>query len=191
MRFKNLSCFFFFIFILLYTQDLSAQRKEPIPFKERLWYGGGITGLGFSSSFNISLLQAGVSPMAGYKITERWSVGPRASLIWSYYRARRFDETVASAGPISWSVAGFTRFRIIPQIFAQLEYEYQKEAYGTFDGNDILIQRWDRDNYYIGGGYHDSAGLWGYEIVLLYNMNPNILVNQNPLDIRIGVTYKF
>ncbi len=188
---KTFFYLFFPLFFLGQINDLQAQRKEPIPFKDRLWYGGGFTGLGFSSTLNLSLLQAGISPMAGYHITERWSVGPRASLIWSYYRARRFDDTVTSAGPFSWSVAGFTRFRIIPQIFAQAEYEFQREAYGTFDGADINVIRWNRNNYYIGGGYHDGDGLWGYEIVVLYNVNPDILVIQNPLDIRVGVTYRF
>ena len=187
---KILVSFFLGFSLLGASGDLDAQRREPIPFKDRLWYGGGFS-LGFSSSFNISLLQAGISPMMGYKLSERWSVGPRTSVVWSYYRAKLSNDETTSAHPLSWSVSGFTRYKLLPRIFAQAEYEYEQEAFAVFDGSQIIIQRNDRYNYYAGGGYHSGDGLWGFEIVGLYNLNPNIPVFENPFVIRFGVTYRF
>ena len=192
---KILISFFLGFSLLGASGDLDAQRREPIPFKDRLWYGGGFS-LGFSSSFNISLLQAGISPMMGYKLSERWSVGPRTSVVWSYYRAKLSNDETTSAHPLSWSVSGFTRYKLLPRIFAQAEYEYERENIYVFTGDKF--EKWeapeeDKDpfNYYLGGGYHSGDGLWGFEIVGLYNLNPNIPVFENPFVIRFGVTYRF
>ena len=187
---KILAFLFLTFFVLAAPADMQAQRREPLPFKDRLWYGGGFS-LGFSSSFNVSVLQAGISPMMGYKLTERWSVGPRTSLVWSYYRAKLFNDQTTSAYPLSWSVSAFSRYKIFPRIFAQVEYEFEREAFGVFDGATIQVSRLDQYNYYAGGGYHSGNGLWGYELVALYNLNPDIPYFENPLVIRFGVTYRF
>ena len=71
----------------------------------KLWYGGGFN-LGFSGNSFQSLFQIGISPMVGYKITEEFSVGPRASVQYNYFRVNDGGQ-VLRASPITWAAGAF------------------------------------------------------------------------------------
>ena len=186
----------------LFIVSLSAQRQGRGQDNERvrgegfpqfLWVGGGFN-LGFTGSNDISIFQIGISPMAGYKITEQFSVGPRVSLQYSYMRARNFNGTVENKHPLSYGIAAFARHRIFRQIFAHVEYEYSDQAWAGFNGSGSFdVQRFQQDNVYIGGGYSSGFPV-AYEILLLYNANQRDYVLgpvQNPISIRFGFTYNF
>lgn len=191
--------------MLAFSTDTYAQKKkksskndqyfnESGGFAHRLWYGGGLT-LGFGSDNFQSVFQFGVSPMVGYKIIDRWSVGPRMSIIYSNLRYRPFDQ-VYTANPISWGAGVFTRFKALDFLFAHVEYEYEREAYitGQIDSNnDLEVFHRQRNNMYLGLGYSSSSpgSPWGFELLLLYNVNTPKDVLELPFDIRAGVTYNF
>lgn len=188
--------------LCLFAFSLSAQRQGRGQESERvraegfpafLWLGGGFN-LGFSGSNNISIFQVGISPMAGYKITEMFSVGPRVSLQYSYMRARNFNGTVDNKHPLSYGIGVFARHKIFRQIFAHAEYEYADQAWAGFTGSGSFdVQRFQQNNVYIGGGYSSGFPV-AYEILLLYNVHQVDYVIgpiQNPLSIRFGFTYNF
>jgi len=190
------------LFFCLFMVSLSAQRQgrgqesERAPsegFPEFLWVGGGFN-LGFTGSNNISIFQVGISPMAGYKITELFSAGPRVSLQYSYMRARNFSGTVENKHPISYGIGVFARHRIFRQIFAHAEYEYSDQAWAGYNSAGSLdVQRFTQNNVYIGGGYSSGFPV-AYEIMLLYNVNlADTVIGpiQNPISIRFGFTYNF
>lgn len=175
--------------------QLSAQRSgdaSTAGFADRLWYGGGFI-LGFGSSNNFGLqetqFQFGISPMVGYKIFEELSVGPRAAFTYIHYRANLGGD-VQTANPVTYALGIFGRFKIIPTLFAQVEYENENQALFAVGVNDIQVARRIRDNVYLGGGY-TSGGIWATEIVLLYNVNQPNNVVQQPFVIRFGFTRNF
>ena len=164
--------------------------KEPSEFAERLWYGGGFN-LGFSSSgfggFRISQFLLGVSPQVGYKLAEPFSVGPRASIQYA-----NFSTNGDNASAVTWSAGVFSRYKLFWQIFAQLEYEYEDEAFVTL-GNGLEVSRIQNNNVYIGGGYNSTLGprSFGYEVLLLYNTTEDPVGFDSPIQFRFGFTYNF
>jgi hypothetical protein len=189
-----------FAFLFLFENELCAQTDrertrtedyfdERGGFAHRLWYGGGFT-LGFAGNQFESLFQLGISPMMGYKIFEQLSVGPRVSLTYSYYKVNYGGGRVEKAQPLNWSVGAFARYKIIPIIFAHVEYEYENAAVFVYNPNLEVLRR-NRDNTYIGAGYNSGNGLWGYEILLLYNLNTPENSIELPINLRFGITYNF
>ncbi|MDX1940580.1 MAG: hypothetical protein SFU99_08510 [Saprospiraceae bacterium] len=162
--------------------------RRQSEFASRLWYGGGLA-LGFSSSGNESLFQLGLSPMVGYKIFEPFSIGPRVNLLYSHYRIN-FSGDVEKADAVSWSAGVFSRYKIIRNIFAHIEYEFDNAAVFSYGLDGLETLRRERSNFYVGGGYN-SGGTWGYEILLLYNtLQPENDINP-PFSFRIGFTHNF
>ena len=188
-----------------FTNDAYAQRKkkkssktdeyfDESGFVNKLWYGGGVN-LGFTGGNNQSLFYFGLSPMIGYKILDDIiSVGPRVGFQYNHYRVQDFSGQVFKTSPLSYNVGMFSRIKAFPNFFAQLEYEYENNEFvdGTFNPNTgkLNTERQSFDNVYIGAGYN-SGGLFGYEILLLYNVNAPVNTIDSPFDIRIGFTYKY
>ena len=166
---------------------------------QQLWYGGGFT-LGFSGNQIRRTFTIGVSPMIGYKVFENFSLGPKGSILFNSLRGETISGEVVKANPLAWSAGVFSRYKVFPAIFLQVEYEFEDAAFTVLDGfgfpvrdadGGMRIVRQSQNNFYIGGGYHSSAGIWGYEIVLLYNLNEREDVVDLPIDLRFGINYNF
>ena len=97
-------------------EDIPKEEKKSLQkmsFFERIYFGGN------ASLFlgNITLIS--VSPLIGYRLTERLSFGP--GLIYSYYRNTNFSPSY------SYHLYGprlFARYDIIYNIYGYAEYEY-------------------------------------------------------------------
>ncbi len=180
--------FLFFWQLPVQAQHRNSKSKSQSEFASKLWYGGGL-GLGFSGGGNQSLFQLGVSPMVGYKIIEPFSIGPRVNLLYSHYRVN-FLGNVETANAFSWSVAAFARYKFLRNIFGHVEYEFENAAVFSYGIDGLETLRRERNNFYIGAGYN-SGGVWGYEILLLYNtLQPENDLNP-PFTFRIGFTKNF
>ncbi len=193
--------------VFLISASVQGQRDNDVDdyfddrggLAQKLWYGGGFT-LGFSGNEFRRTFNIGVSPMIGYKIFDNFSIGPRGSILFNSLRGTTFDGDVVKANPLSWSVGVFSRYKLFPAIFMQVEYEFENAALTVLDGifsvrgpdGDMAIVRRSQDNFYIGAGYHSSGGgLLGYEIVLLYNLNGREDTTDLPIDFRFGINYNF
>ncbi|MCB0556580.1 MAG: hypothetical protein KDD02_23750 [Phaeodactylibacter sp.] len=194
-----------FVLLLAFQVDGFSQGKkkksdtdkyfdESGNFASKLWYGGGFT-LGFSGNNFESVFQFGLSPIVGYKITENFSVGPRASLVYIYYKAETGTiDGVESTNLLNYGIGAFARYKIARTIFAHVEYGFDNEV--STLGYNSISRKWEvnrrlNNNAYIGGGYNDGNGVWGYEIYLLYNLIQDDTSLNLPFDIRFGVTYNF
>ncbi len=182
---------FLCLFALL-SHDLSAQRKRSRSsdnsFTDKLWYGGGFI-LGFGGNGNQTQFQFGLSPMVGYKISDRFSLGPRLALTYIHFRDNSFGE-LETANPVTYGLGAFGRYKFTDTFFGHAEYEYENGAVFTTTLNGLDVLRRVRDNVYLGIGYN-SGGVWASEILLLYNVNqPNNAIEQ-PFVIRFGFTKDF
>lgn len=208
LLFLLLGCFF----VTITQTDAYGQRKnrssdvdqyfdESGSIAHRLWYGGGFN-LGFSGNGGFSAFVLGVSPMMGFKVFEdndNFSIGPRLSLEYSYFRGLGNDNQTHSVQPLSYAFGVFTRYKVLGNFFAHVEGEFENRQLVITDfGNRFIIgvdgdpvtERDPRQNFYLGAGYN-SGGLFAYEILAIYNVlepDDSLLL---PFDIRFGFTYKF
>lgn len=108
-------------------------------------YWGGSVNVRFGRTSGI-----GLYPLVGYKITPRWSVGAR--LGYEFWWRERFAETLTTHA-VSGSL--FSRYRILPQIYAHAEG-------GTGNYDRILFTgESDRTTYpflFLGGGFSHRTG---------------------------------
>jgi len=191
-----LSSLFFLITISLVNGQASSglkyqkqPTKEPSVISGKIWYGGGLN-LGFSGQSGLNVLQLGASPMVGYKIIPRWSVGPRVSFLASRYSGKYFINKIT---PINWGVGVFTRVKVISAIFAHAEYEIANQAFVSADGPKLYVDRLQQNNVYVGGGYSSGQGNTRFEIVALYNLQTpeSTLYYISPFTFRFGFTVNF
>jgi hypothetical protein len=191
-----LSSLFIFITISLVNGQASSglkyqkqPTKEPSVISGKIWYGGGLN-LGFSGQSGLNVLQLGASPMVGYKIIPRWSVGPRVSFLASRYSGKYFINKIT---PINWGVGVFTRVKVISAIFAHAEYEIANQAFVSADGPKLYVDRLQQNNVYVGGGYSSGQGNTRFEIVALYNLQTPVstLYYISPFTFRFGFTVNF
>ena len=87
---------------------------NPSAYQSKVYYGGNV-GFRFWNDY----FYLGVYPLVGYKITPRFSVGGKIG--YAYISDSRYDPTFNSS---NYGGSVFTRYRIIPQIYAHAEYVY-------------------------------------------------------------------
>lgn len=160
---------FSFIFIIVfsinsltksYAQENSQEEKEKIPFKERIFYGGGL-GLAFGTITNVN-----VSPTVGYKLTEKVVMGFGVS--YQYYNDKRYNP------PYTYNIYGgnvFSRYYFMKQAFVHGEYEYLSYKTNFFSALGFM-ERIESHNYLVGGGYRTQLAkkVWA-NLIVLYNLN--------------------
>ncbi len=182
---------FCFTFSTTFSQggiSTTSKKKSESSFGYRLWYGSHVT-LSFNSGFGESLFNFGLAPMAGYKLTPWLSVGPRVYFLYYGYRVNYGGGQVEKVNTSEWGGGAFTRIHPIPSFFAQLEYDFQNEP---LINQDLTVDRRTRGAGYVGLGYSSGGGgPWGFEVLLMYNVNQPSNTIESPLDYRAGITYNF
>jgi hypothetical protein len=145
------------------------------PFKDRIYYGGNL-GLQFGT---VTLID--ISPLAGVMINSKLSTGIGAT--YQYFDDNRFQGSTGS----SYGARFFTRYNVLPNIFAYSEVEsINWNAYNFF--NDRFQRTWT-EAFFIGAGYFTPFGpRGGANFTFLYNLmhdNRNSYYNE-PYVIRVG-----
>lgn len=142
-----------FLFLLLFGLQASAQetynssgKKGKPVYREnarkkgfdpqRLIFGGG---LGFGMGYGI--INFGISPVAGYRLTDRFSAG--IGLGYNYYRDKygynsyNLHSAAQKTFPLTQHIVSgsvWGRYLIIPNLFLQAEGELNNWDYYEFDG---------------------------------------------------------
>lgn len=174
--------------------QLKAQNRRSEPPKselaEKIWYGGGL-GLGFQSFNQRSTFLFALFPMAGYKVTESISFGPRLGLSYQHIKVRGFNGEIFKFNPFEVSGALFGRAKLFRPIFAHAEFEIVNQRLLQYDGAGIpSIYSEIDNNIYIGAGYN-SGGVFASELYILYNLTEDSNTLELPFVIRGGFTYRF
>lgn len=186
------------LMLMSLSVDAQSRRKKSSDkekFTEKLWYGGGF-GLGIGgSTFNLDL-----SPMVGYKITDKFSAGIRIPFDYSFAKLSASDGRVITYNNLDFGIGGFTRHKIAFGLFAHAEVNKLWLEQPVTQGNSFLIdpdnpnrlllEDVQREEFNIGLGY-SSGNRIGYEVSLLYNVLEDSNSLNNPWSIRVGFNYKF
>lgn len=167
------------------------KKKKDDSFKERLWYGAGL-GLGFSAFNGQSSFGIGISPMVGYKIIPRISVGPRVSF---FYTSQKV-QGLKAFNLVDTEIGAFLRIHAFRGFFLQGEIGqgWDQELYLDNTG-DIVKDTEVALNPYFGLGYNFSRGQGGpgQEIALMYNFRiaNDVFTSQQPIQYRLAFTLGF
>ena len=156
-----------------FAQDSSMIRKHPPKknFKDKIFAGGNL-GLQFGT-----VTFADISPLVGYKFTEKISAGIGATYQYYHYKDKYYDfETNVYGGRV------FARYNFTEYLFAHAEYEYlNMEAF------DFYRRRIDVVSVFGGAGYIQKiSDRYGIIAMVLYNFNESVYSPyQNPI-FRVG-----
>ncbi len=157
-------------------QDVNL-KKDPSSFGQRVFFGGNL-GLQLGTITSIE-----VSPLMGYRLTERWIAG--VGITYMYYEDKRYSPTYST------NIYGgrlFTRYYLFGDFFAHAEYEllsYEQMTYLSWEKT-----RRNVSSYLIGGGYRQWLGASAaVNLMVLFNLNDTeYSVYNNPI-FRIGFEF--
>jgi hypothetical protein len=177
---KNFSTtFFLLVLIALSTnakaQDSSMFRKHPPKerFLDKVFIGGNL-GLQFGT-----VTFAEISPLVGYRITDKISAGVGITYQYYHYQDKYYNlETNVYGGRI------FGRYFFTDYLFGHAEYEYLNlEAFDFYPRRRV-----DVESFLAGGGYIQRFGRnSGIVVMILYNFTESAYTPYaNPI-IRIGL----
>ena len=122
---------FLLIAVLLFVSSLALAQKgdyvidKQSNWQDRIYFGGGFGLSGGSWGTSISL-----SPLIGYMVSNRLSVGVGAT--YQYYSYKDFYYDYSDN---RWGGQLFARINLIRQVFAYVEYSFLNYSYNG-DNND-------------------------------------------------------
>lgn len=168
------------------------QPNMPSKFSDRIFFGGNF-GLQFGE---ITLID--VSPMVGYRITDKVATG--ISLSYKYYQNKKFFYNPYSNSFMEmtsniYGASIFGRYYFVENLFAHAEYEYLIYSYDNYRPNSIgasyskSTETVNVPGLFLGGGYRQPIGGRTYfTITILYNiMESQYSPYSNPI-IRVGMS---
>ncbi len=174
------------------TEAQNKKRKNDnenslagVPLKERIVTGGGF-GLGFGSQVDY----ISVSPLVGYKITEKLVAG--TSLTYRYTKYKYYTPAIKLN---DYGVGPFVRYSIFKNIFLQTEFEYLNYQFPT-TGTESIRQTYN--SFLAGGGFFQPVGNKAvFFLTALYNFSykeplPGVYSPYySPLILRAGISFGF
>jgi hypothetical protein len=186
MKKLYLSLIALFICSVSFAQWGEDELGEKPSFSDRIFTGGGF-GLSFSSySDNIS-----VSPLIGYRFTEKLAGGLQLQ-----YQYNKYKQVTPKLSTNDYGAGLFARYIFYSPLFAHVEYEYLNYVYAV--GNDGKKLRDSFNSFMAGGGYFQPLGSKaGFYLMVLYNFSyespysGEVTPYNSPWVIRAGVTAGF
>ena len=122
------------------TTKLEPTNKKTRKISEQLYFGGSV-GLSIGS-----YTQVGLYPLIGYKVTPKLSAGLKFT--YQYISDSRYTPSYTTS---NYGGSVFARYRIIPLIYAHVEYETIN--YEFYDSSREFVSF-----LFVGGGLTKSMG---------------------------------
>src|SRR3972149_2613413 len=98
-------------------EEIKAEIPQNAPTGESRWYYGGNIGFSFWNDY----FYLGVYPLVGYKVTPKLSLG--AKIGYTNISDDRY-EPFPALKTSNYGGSIFSRYRIIPQLYAHAEFAY-------------------------------------------------------------------
>jgi hypothetical protein len=128
--------------------------------RERIFVGGGLGGLSFSSYYDY----IAINLLGGYKITPKLAGGVQVQYRYTKYKTYTPDFTANDYG-----VSPFLRYNFWGPLFLHAEYEYLNYAYIN---NQFEDDRKGFSSFMAGGGFFQPIGRRaGFYLAALYNFS--------------------
>jgi hypothetical protein len=167
---------FFICSLSAYAQDSTMLPKHPP--RERIidrMFTGGNLGAQFGT---VTFIE--VSPLVGYRFTDKISAGIGATYQYYHYRDQTFDlETDVYGGRV------FGRYLFTDYLFGHVEYEYL-----NLEAFDFQRRRVDVESLLAGGGYIQRiSDRVGIVAMILFNFTESVYTPYTNPIIRVGVNF--
>lgn len=180
---KQAVLFAYCLLQITYCSSQDFNPPEPKPEKkadgpfwswDKVYFGGGLGG-GFTQYETLF----DISPMVGYRITNRFSAGIGG--VYNYYENR----SVKPAYKLNiYGGTLFSRFLFTDFLFAHAEYQPLNGPWIYPD------RRFFIHNVWVGGGLRQAAGdRASLMLTILWNVNENIYSYPLSPQIRVGVNF--
>ncbi|MFH1118951.1 MAG: hypothetical protein V1775_03955 [Bacteroidota bacterium] len=192
---KNFTGFCYLLLLLIFvlnSTDAFAQDPPLGPksrFTDKLFFGGGL-GLQFGT---ITLVD--VSPVIGYRVTEKFETG--LGLTYKYFRYKDYyiDYNTGIGYDLKSNILGgsvFARYHLLENVFAHAEFESLNYRYDDFydSGGVVLSERRTAviNSIFVGGGYRQRISSGSYFFIMaLWNLNDSALSPYSNPVLRMGV----
>lgn len=159
----------------------SRASEQPKILPKTFLYGN--VGLGYSSYNGIGQFSASIGPSIGYRITDKFAVGPGISYSYTNY-------SFAGSGSLpcnSLGVKVFAQYIVYKEFFAHAEYEATRaesfdlyQVPGTNTLEVVPVKRTYRTPL-LGAGYRSQlSDRFAADIVILYNFNDGYNADGSP-----------
>ncbi len=171
----------------------SAQKSGDPPVKrslsERLVFGGSL-GAQFGTNTQVNL-----SPIIGYRATEKLTTGIGVTYIYYKYKYYTVTNQTLTEEDNIWGGSLWAEYRVIPQAFLHVEPGFLNLSVPKLDANNYYYGETTRDNIYqflVGGGYYQAIGNnAGMQFSILWDLvDEKYSPYENPI-IRIGFAAGF
>lgn len=188
--FQQIIATFLFVSLLaIVPAGAQENTQNKGKFTDRLVYGGGM-GLQFGTLTLIDL-----SPVVGYRITERLEAG--TGFTYKYYRYKDYyiDAYTGRSYDLKTNILGgsvYARYHILENIFAHTEFESLRYKYNSYynpgsgmftESNTAII-----NSFFVGGGYRQRISQSAYFYILaLWNLGNDALSPYSNPVLRMGV----
>ncbi len=181
------------LLLLILLPTLSAAQdsvqREKSRFSDKIFFGGGL-GLQFGT---LTLID--ISPVVGYRITEKFETG--LGFTYKYYRFKDYyvDNYTGISYDLKSNIIGgsiFARYHITESIFAHTEYESLRYMYDDFYNTGAGLMSDKRtaviNSIFVGGGYRQRITQGSYFFIMaLWNLNESALSPYSNPVLRMGV----
>lgn len=130
-------------------------------------------GLGYSSYYGVSQFSFSMSPAIGYRVTDKFSVGPGISYSYNNYGFPTSVNTTQHISASNFGVKVFAQYMVYRQFFIHAEYESTRAELLAVDSNNNLtggtVAR-QVQTPLLGAGYRSQiSNRAAADILLLYN----------------------
>ena len=150
-------------------EEIKAEIPQNAPTAESRWYYGGNIGFSFWNDY----FYLGVYPLVGYKVTPKLSLG--AKIGYAYISDDRY-EPFPALKTSNYGGSIFSRYRIIPQLYAHAEFAYW--SYENIRSFNTLENTYNTERFWVpylllGGGFSQNVGpnVWLFAEVLFDVIN--------------------
>jgi hypothetical protein len=164
------------------------ERNKP-RFSDKLVYGGSL-GLQFGTLTLIDL-----SPVVGYRLTERLETG--IGFTYKYYRYKDYwyDNTTGQGYDLKSNITGgsiYVRYHFLENVFAHAEFEQLHYRFTDYYNTGAGIQSDKRaaniSSVFIGGGYKQRISQGSYFFIMgLWNLTEDSMSPYSNPVLRMGV----
>lgn len=152
----TLGLFLTCLWTLAQEESQDGEPQSSSNFFDKVFVGGNF-GLQFGTVTFID-----VSPLVGYRFTNRFSAGP--GITYRYFKLRGFEGTSTYGGSF------FARHIVGSQFFAQAQYENLNTIYPSLDTPNALERGWV-PGLFLGGGIFQPLGRRGaVTLAAMYNL---------------------
>jgi hypothetical protein len=155
-------------------QERKAAQQHAEQYTKLFVYSG--IGLGYSSYYGFSNFNFSISPALGYRVSDRFSIGPGISYAYNYYGQDSRNGGSISVSTSSVGAKVFAQFMVIDNFFVHAEYESTRAQLLVLDQFNQYVGTVTRSvqTPLLGVGYRSQiSNRAAADIVLLYNFQDN------------------